>query len=170
MDRRGAEVRDQPVAQVGVDDVLLDLLAHLRRHAAKVNGIARARGRHDELLAAVVRDEQVAQLLGVRVDVQVELGEDGEPDVVGPEDEVVVLVVGGEGGVDEAVAVRGRSDEGLGEVGGGEAAGGLALERGGGVGALEDLADPWGEFRGRCGLLEEREGILGEGGARADGS
>jgi len=43
----------------------------------------------------------------VRVDVEAELGEDGEPDVVGPEDEVVVLVVGGEGGVDEAVAVPG---------------------------------------------------------------
>ncbi len=37
------------------------------------------------------------------VDVEAELREDGEPDVVGAEAEVVVLVVGHDGGVDEAV-------------------------------------------------------------------
>lgn len=50
-----------------------------------------------------MRDELAAQGLGVRVDVATELREDGEPDVFGPEGEVVVVIVGCDDAVHEAV-------------------------------------------------------------------
>ena len=57
-------------------------------------------------------------------DVTAELGEDGEPDVFGADDEVVVLVVGVDGAFDEAVGggVEGSCFGGgeVGFVGGGE--------------------------------------------------
>ena len=53
------------------------------------------------------------------IDVTAELGEDGKPDVVGADDEVVVLVIGVYGGFDAAVGggVEGGCFRG-GEVGG----------------------------------------------------
>jgi len=50
-----------------------------------------------------MRDEQRAKLLGVCVDVEADLREDGEPNVFGANTEVVMLVIGHDGGVDEAV-------------------------------------------------------------------
>jgi hypothetical protein len=52
-----------------------------------------------------VRNEACAQELRVGVDEEVELAEDGEPDVVGTDDQRVVLVVCGDYRVDEAVVV-----------------------------------------------------------------
>ena len=59
----------------------------------------------------------------MRVDVEAELVEDGEPDVFGADGEVVVAAVGGVEGVDEAVAVGGD----------------MAVGEGVGEGALDDL-------------------------------
>jgi hypothetical protein len=53
-----------------------------------------------------VRDEACAQELRVGVDEEVELAEDGEPNVVGTDDQRVVLVVCGNYRVDKAVVVR----------------------------------------------------------------
>lgn len=50
-----------------------------------------------------MRDEEVAEVFGVGVDVEVELGEDGEPDIFWAENEVVVGAVGLDGGPDEAI-------------------------------------------------------------------
>jgi len=41
----------------------------------------------------------------VVVDVQAQLNEDGEPDIVGSNDKMVVLVVGVDSGIDEAIAL-----------------------------------------------------------------
>jgi len=59
-----------------------------------------------QMLLVLVLHEKVAQFLGVAVDEEADLVHDGEPDVFGPDGEVVVLVVGGARGLDEAV-VRG---------------------------------------------------------------
>jgi len=71
----------------------------------------------------------------VGVDVGAELGEDGEPDVFGADDEVVVLVVGFDAGVEEAVF-------------GGEGGGCCAVE--GGEGGLDELGWllGWGSWGG----------------------
>lgn len=71
------------------------------------------------------------------IDVTAELGEDGKPDVFGAEDEVVVLVVGVDGGFDEAVG--GGVEEGCFE--GGEIAG---------VGGVEDSFAFEGSFVAGC--------------------
>ena len=73
------------------------------------------------------------------IDVTAELGEDGEPDVFGAEDEVVVLVVGVDGGFDEAAG--GGGVEG-GCFGGGEV---------GSVGGVEDSFAFEGFFEVGCG-------------------
>ena len=62
-------------------------------------------GCNGELLLALMRDEQGAQFLCVRVDVEAKLVEDGEPDIFRTDGEVVVPAVGGVEGVDETVAV-----------------------------------------------------------------
>lgn len=56
-----------------------------------------------ELFRALVGYEEVAEVFGVRADEVACLAEDGKPDVVGAEGEVVVGAVGVVGGVDEAV-------------------------------------------------------------------
>jgi hypothetical protein len=56
-----------------------------------------------ELFRALVGYEEVAEIFGVRVDEVARLAEDGEPDVVGAEGDVVVGAVGVVGGLDEAV-------------------------------------------------------------------
>ena len=72
------------------------------------------------------------------IDVTAELDEDGKPDVVGADDEAVVLVVGVDGGFDEAVGggVEGSC------FGGGEIRG---------VGGVEDSFAFEGFFEAGCG-------------------
>lgn len=62
-----------------------------------------------------MRDEEVSELFGMGVDVEIYLGEDGKPNVFWAEDEVVVGAVGLDGGPDEAVG--GGGDVGLFEKG-----------------------------------------------------
>lgn len=53
-----------------------------------------------------MRNKARAQELNVGVDEEVELAEDGEPDVVGADDQCVVVVVRAEYGVEETVGAR----------------------------------------------------------------
>jgi len=76
----------------------------------------------------------------VGVDVEAELREDGEPDVVGADAEVLVLVAGHDGGVDEAV---GGGVDGVGGWSGGSGLGG-----GSGVGGREHGSRPRGREHG----------------------
>ena len=57
-------------------------------------------------------DEHGSEFFGVRVDVEVQLGKDGEPDIFRADLQVVVLVVGLDGTIDEAIGrgVDGASD------------------------------------------------------------
>jgi hypothetical protein len=57
----------------------------------------------------LVGDEEGAEGLGVGVDEEGELGKDGQPDVVGPELEVQVLLPGADDGVGEAILGRGNA-------------------------------------------------------------
>lgn len=66
-----------------------------------------------QLLLSLVRDKFGAQLLGVGVDVLIELGKDGDPDVFGANGEVQVSVVGVDGGIDETI--RTADDEVIGQ-------------------------------------------------------
>lgn len=56
-----------------------------------------------EILLSLVRDEHISKRFGIFVDIDVELGQDAEPDVFRSDFEVLMLIVGLNYGVDEAV-------------------------------------------------------------------
>lgn len=101
--RGGGKRRHDPVAQGGILDVAADLVRHVLCHLAHVDRVPSAYGMHRERLLALVLYEEGAQLLGMRVDEEAQLRQDAEPDVLGPDREMVVRAVGVDGGVDEAV-------------------------------------------------------------------
>lgn len=103
--RAGAEIGHDPVTQFLVHDVLFKQKAHGIGHFAEIGGVTTTTAGDFELLLALVSDEFTAELLRVFVDVQAQLYEDGEPDIIGSNDKMVVLVVGVDSGVDEAIAL-----------------------------------------------------------------
>jgi hypothetical protein len=73
---------------------------------ANVDGFDGTRaGIHDEFSLAFMGNEDGAESLGVSIDKEAELSEDGEPDIVGAEPEVQVLLPGAYDGVSEAILV-----------------------------------------------------------------
>lgn len=51
-------------------------------------------------------DEHAAHVLGVRIDIDVDLHEDGEPNVLRANDEMMVLIVGVHGTIDKSILRR----------------------------------------------------------------
>jgi len=144
------------VTKVGIDDILLDQATHLFRHGAKVDSITGPYRRHLQGFLALVSDEEVTKRFSVRVDEEVELREDGHPNVVWTDYEMMVSVVGIYSGSNEA-AIRWNS---AGTVGGVE--GGLedllAFAGFFGTGPLKDIQ---GTFRNLAVIFEWGNVVFG---------
>jgi hypothetical protein len=91
--RRRAKTRRDPSPEIRIQDILLDFGCHAAGQGAVIDGEQLSCREYRELFRALVGYEEVAEILGVRVDEVACLAEDGEPDVVGAEGEVVVGAV-----------------------------------------------------------------------------
>jgi hypothetical protein len=91
---------------IWVLEILLLHISQLLGISDNVDGFDGIRtGILDVLSPAFMGDEDGADCLGVSIDKEAELGEDGEPDVVGAQPEVQVLLPGAYDGVGEAIFV-----------------------------------------------------------------
>jgi len=61
---------------------------------------------NNELLLSLVLKEKVPRPLGVRLDVEAELHQDSKPNIVGSDDEMMVVAVGFHHSVENPVPVR----------------------------------------------------------------
>jgi len=95
----GGERRRHLFAHVAVDNVFLDLL---RKELAWWPNSMCIIG--SEVMFIFVRNKILSQLVGTPVDVHADLRLDGQPDVIGIEYEVQVLVEGSNDSIDESVA------------------------------------------------------------------
>ncbi|KZP14690.1 hypothetical protein FIBSPDRAFT_1048674 [Athelia psychrophila] len=89
--RSGVRGQESP-PQTKIDDVLCDELYHLPRQIPKVNRLSHPQSMHLRLLT-FVRNEPLSQQLCVPVDKEVELREDGEPDVTWLDHESLIVVI-----------------------------------------------------------------------------
>ena len=78
-------------------------MANLLGELRSVVGIRAIKAYNFELFLSFVGNEAVTESLRTSVDIQVELRENREPDIVGADEEVLVLIVGACAGVDKAV-------------------------------------------------------------------
>lgn len=89
--------------QLRIHNILVNQLAHLFRKPREVDAIPRPEIPKHQLLLPLMGNEQSAQFLSMSVDEQTELRKNGKPDVFGADPEMVMVVVGLDGTVDESV-------------------------------------------------------------------
>ena len=89
-----------------VHNVLINQRCHLPRHISKVDRVSVTIRSDLELLLPLVGHKLLPQLLRISVHEEIELGQDGEPDVVGADYQGLVVVIALGYGVHESTAVR----------------------------------------------------------------
>jgi hypothetical protein len=114
---RRLEIGHNPVVKGRVDHILVDETGHFLRYVADVHGTPIPGGVNNKLLLAFMRDEKRAELFSASttIDEEIELGQDAQPDVVGTEDERMVLAMGTDDSVYETIFQGGEPSSLLGE-------------------------------------------------------
>jgi hypothetical protein len=103
---RGREFWKEGSGDVGIREALLHHTSQLLRDDAYVEGVDSVGAGIDlDLDPTFMGNKNRAESLGISVDEEAELGEDGEPNVVRPDLQVQVLLPGANNGVGEAVLV-----------------------------------------------------------------
>ncbi|WPJ62713.1 hypothetical protein SMAC4_13579 [Sordaria macrospora] len=124
--RRGGEIRQKGVGDVGVHEALLH---HGRQLSGKITTVyspsARAItskidrvnvnriGHGNEVLLTFMGNQEMTERLGVLVDEETKLGENSEPHIVGADPQVQVLLPGANDGMYEAILVAHNGELGV---------------------------------------------------------
>ena len=106
----GLEIWHNPITESRVDHILVDETSHFLRHVAEVYGIPISGGMDSKLLLSFVCDEERAKLFSTSrtIDEEVELSQDTQPDIVGTEDERMMIIVSVDYGVYKTIRARSK--------------------------------------------------------------